>query len=78
MSTVYAVQPCVSTAWNAYSLLCFQGNPYPLIIVLQVQTANIRQKWSLLVISLLLYFRDNFGIYKDSEVVAWHCADISV
>lgn len=27
---------------------------------------------------LVFYFRDNFGIYKDSEIVAGHCADTSV
>lgn len=85
--------PALSSCQDEYSVCCramslhsmeyllialFPGKSLYLIIVLQVQTANIRQKWSLLVISLLLYFRDNFGIYKDSEVVAWHCTDASL
>lgn len=56
----------------------FPGQVPYLIIVPQIETEKIRQEWSLLVISLVLYFRDNLGIYKDSEIVAWHCADSSV
>lgn len=40
----------------------FPGQSPNLIIVLQIQTEKIKQEWSLLVISSVLYFRDNFGI----------------
>lgn len=57
----------------------FLGQSPYLIIVLQIQTKKkIRQEWSLLVTSSVLYFKDNFGIYKGSEIVAWHCAGTSV
>lgn len=75
---MYALQPCIPQ--HGILILCFVSRAVPILNHCPADTnrKKIRQEWSLLVISSMLYFKDNFGIYKGSEIVAWDCADTSV